>query len=50
VAAQKGARPPLAAEDVPAARARVSAELGFVTYVEGLRQAMQGAVGHAHEK
>lgn len=49
-ATQKDARPPLAAADVPPARARISAELGFVTYVEGLRQAMQGAAGHAHEK
>lgn len=31
---------------VAAARERVSAELGFVTYVEGLRQAFEGA---AHE-
>lgn len=36
--------------DVPAARKRVSAELGFVIYVEGLRQAMQGAPGHDHEE
>ncbi len=37
---------PKSASDVPAARERVSAELEFVTYVEELRQAMQGAHGH----
>jgi hypothetical protein len=36
--------------DVPAARQRVSAELGFVTYVEGLHQAVQGAPGHEHKE
>ncbi len=32
--------------DVAAARERASAELGFVTYVESLRQAAHGAAGH----
>jgi hypothetical protein len=32
--------------DITAARERVSAELRFVTYVEGLRQSAQGAAGH----
>ncbi len=41
---------PVAPGDVPAARARVSAELGFVTYVEGLRQAIHGAGGHEHRE
>ena len=41
------AKAPKIAGDVPAARARVSAELGFVTYVEALRQAAHGAAGHA---
>ena len=40
---------PKAANDVAAARERASAELGFVTYVEGLRQAVQGA-GHQHKE
>jgi len=43
---QKGAKEPKTTKDVPAARERVSAELGFVTYVEGLRQAVHGAAGH----
>lgn len=46
---QKGAKEAKATEDVAAARARVSAELGFVTYVEGLRQAVHGAGGHEHK-
>jgi hypothetical protein len=41
--ARKAAKEPKTANDVPAARERVSAELGFVTYVEGLRQAAHGA-------
>ncbi len=40
---------PKAADDVPAARERVSAELEFVTYVEGLRQAVLGAAGHEYK-
>ena len=41
---------PKTADQVPAARERVSAELGFVTYVEGVRQAMHGATaGHEHK-
>jgi len=46
-AAQKAPIEPKQAEDVPAARERASAELGFVTYVESLRQAAHGATGHA---
>ena len=46
---QKGAKEPKTTKDVPAARERVSAELGFVTYVEGLRQAVHGAAGHEHK-
>jgi hypothetical protein len=42
-----GAGEPKTAADVPAARARVSAELGFVGYVEGLYQATKG--GHHAE-
>jgi hypothetical protein len=40
---------PKSANDVAAARQRVSAELGFVTYVESVRQAAQGAAGHEHK-
>lgn len=47
---QKGAKEPKTTKDVPAARERVSAELGFVTYVEGLRQAVHGAPGHEHKE
>jgi hypothetical protein len=35
--------------EVAAARQRASAELGFVTFVEGLHQAAQGAAGHEHK-
>ncbi len=35
--------------DVAAARERVSSELGFVTFVEGLRQSAHGAAGHEHK-
>lgn len=45
--AQQAPAEPTTAADVAAARARVSAELGFVTYVESLRQAAHGAAGHA---
>ena len=45
--AQKTSLEPKKAADVPAARERASAELGFVTYVESLRQAAHGAAGHA---
>lgn len=48
-AQKEGLKEPKAAKDVPAARERVSAELEFVTYVEGLRQAMHGAAGHEHK-
>lgn len=41
---------PKTTKEVSAARERVSAELGFVTYVEGLRQAVQGAPGHEHKE
>jgi hypothetical protein len=39
---QNGAKEPMTSKDVAAARQRVSAELGFVTYVEGLHQAVHG--------
>ncbi len=45
---QKAAKEPKSAKDVAAARERVSAELGFVTFVESLRQAAHGA-GHEHK-
>lgn len=45
-AAQKVSIEPKKPSDVAAARDRVSAELGFVTYVESLRQAAHGAAGH----
>jgi hypothetical protein len=44
--AQKASLEPKKASDVAAARERASAELGFVTYVESLRQAAHGAAGH----
>ncbi len=44
--AQKASLEPTTAGDVPAARERASAELGFVTYAESLRQAAHGAAGH----
>ena len=47
---QKDIKEPNTTEDVPAARARASAELGFVTYVEGVRQAVDGAPGHEHKE
>jgi hypothetical protein len=47
---QKGVKQPKTINEVPAARERVSAELGFVTYVEGLRQAVHGAAGHEHKE
>jgi hypothetical protein len=47
---QKGVKEPKTITDVAAARERVSAELGFVTYVEGLHQAVQGASGHEHKE
>jgi hypothetical protein len=40
---------PKTADDVAVARKRVSAELGFVTFVEGLREAMAGEGKPAHE-
>lgn len=36
-------------DDVAAARERVSAELEFITYAEGLRQAVSGAAAEHHE-
>lgn len=36
--------------DVAAARERASAELGFVLYVEGVRQVVHGASGHEHKE
>jgi len=47
--AQEAGTVPRTAHEVPTARERVSAELGFVTYVEGLRQAVHGAPGHEHK-
>lgn len=47
---RKAPKQPKAAKDVPAARGRVSTELGFVTYVEGLRLAVHGAPGHEHKE
>jgi hypothetical protein len=47
---QETIKEPNAAKDVSAARERVSAELGFVTFVEGLRQAAHGAPGHEHNE
>ncbi|MFN3658909.1 MAG: DUF6448 family protein [Pseudolabrys sp.] len=44
--AQKASLEPKNAEEVAAARERASAELGFVTYVESLKQAAHGAAGH----
>jgi hypothetical protein len=38
---------PLAENDLPAARERVTAELGFVGYVEGVHRAIQGEDAHA---
>lgn len=46
---QRAAREPKTAKEVAAARERVSAELGFVAYVEGLRQVAHGATGHEHK-
>jgi hypothetical protein len=45
---KEGRKEPKTTKDVPAARKRVSAELEFVTYVEGLRQAIHGSPGHEH--
>lgn len=45
-AQKEGLKAPKTPKDVPAARKRVSAELEFVTYVEGLRQAIHGAPEH----
>jgi hypothetical protein len=46
---QRGAKEPQTEAAVAAARERVSAELGFVTFVEGLSQAVLGAPGHEHK-
>lgn len=48
-AQKEGLKEPKATNDVPAARKRVSAELEFVTYVEGLRQAIHGTLRHEHK-
>lgn len=45
-AAQKASIEPKQAGEVAAARERASAELGFVTYVESLKQAAHGAASH----
>ncbi len=47
---QKAAKEPKTGKDIPAARERVSAEFGFVTYVEGIRQAAHGAAGREHRE
>jgi hypothetical protein len=47
---QEGVKEPNTTTDVPAVRERVSAEFGFVTYVEGLSQAIKGAPGHEHKE
>lgn len=41
---------PKSPAEVAAARERVSAELGFVTFAEGMRQAAAGALGHEHRE
>lgn len=41
---------PQVAADVAAARERVSAEFGFIGYVEGLRQTIHGAPGTEHRE
>ena len=48
-AQKKGSNEPKTMEDVPVARERLSAELEFVTYVEGVHQAIHGAVGYEHK-
>jgi len=45
--AQKASIEPETSGGVAAARERASAELGFVTYVESLKQAAHGATAHA---
>ena len=45
---RNASKEPAAADGVTAARARVSAELEFVTFVESLRQAIHGGGAHAH--
>ncbi len=44
--AQAASIEPKKASEVAAARTRASAELGFVTYVESVKQAAHGAAGH----
>jgi hypothetical protein len=46
--ARKASAEPKADADVPAARERISAELGFVTFAEGVRQAVQGKTPARH--
>lgn len=43
---QKASIEPETSDGVAAARQRASAELGFVTYIESLKQATHGAAGH----
>jgi hypothetical protein len=45
LAARQATKEPASAAEVPAARARISAELGFIGYVEAIHQAMKGG-GH----
>jgi hypothetical protein len=46
--AQRAPKEAKAPEEVAAVRARVSAELGFITFAEGVRQAAHGAAGEHH--
>jgi hypothetical protein len=45
---QKAPREPRAAAEVPHARERVSAELGFVIFAESIRQAVLGKGAEHH--
>jgi hypothetical protein len=45
---QKGPLDPKTAAEVPQARERVSAELGFITFAEALRQAVHGKGAEGH--
>jgi hypothetical protein len=45
---RKAPAEPLTVAEVPAVRERISAELGFITLAEGLRQAVQGKTPAHH--
>jgi hypothetical protein len=47
IAATRATGEALAANDLPAARERVTAELGFIGYVEGVHRAVHGEETHA---